>query len=179
MSGEIEDLVEIELSETYSDILGPPGARGMPETGHLIEPRDLSPNESDQAMSAILREADLVGLKLQKKEREQKSRVQRYDFGSVTEVAKWLSAVGAGGLVLRLLSKADAHITIWLKNRASRSVTIKKGDWTVTAKGDVDVREIIKQLENSHMTPHTPAQKRQKNVPPNTTAEEPGENTSK
>jgi hypothetical protein len=147
MNEEIDDLVQIELIESYQDILGPPGARGMPETGHLIQPQDLSASESNEAISAVEHEAHTLGIKFEPGERRQKSRGLRYDFATVTEVTKWLSAIGAGGLAVRFLNRADAHITQWLKNRAGRTVTITKGDWKISTKGDVDVKAIVEELE--------------------------------
>jgi hypothetical protein len=147
MTEEIDDPVKIEFSDMYRDVFGPPGARGMSESGHLIEPPELSRGESQDAISAVWHEAEALGIKLESRESVQKSREQRFDFGTVNEIARWLSAVAASGAAVKLLTKADVHITRWLKNRAGRSVTITKGDWTISTKGDVDVKAIIKELE--------------------------------
>ncbi len=143
--------VELLLVDSYDEVLGPSGGRGFTELGRVLEPSDVNPGESRQLLDRIHSEALRVGLKARTTETRRARNINRFDFGTHTNIVATLVAAGGGALVA-LLKGTRPLLVQWLKNRSSRSVTIKRGDTTIHIAGDSNIAEAVKALEHLETT---------------------------
>lgn len=143
-----DDAVHITWTDRYDDVLGPPGGRGLPDTGHRQEPADHNPVASADLSRKIWDEAVKRGITPTTREERHKPPVQisRYDFASITEIVKSAAVATTGGVAISILRSIQPHLAQWLKNRAGRTVTIKTRDYEITAKGDLDIENALREL---------------------------------
>ena len=98
-----ENLVTIEFADGYDVILGPPGARGMSETGRQVEPPGPVPSVDERLRDSIRATAVQSGLTWREEHHNERREVDRFDFGTVTSFHDWLYAAGGGAAALAMI----------------------------------------------------------------------------
>lgn len=148
MSDDAEDIVTIEIEDSYEKVMGEIGGRrGLGETGMKTEPPDSHPIESDNILSEIRKEAEKLNLTTKDDRLSVKDKANRYDGAIATHICNSLIAVGTSGAAIALMNKIEPILLQWMKNRGTRTVTVKKADWSVTMKGGGNPRKLIEQLQ--------------------------------
>jgi hypothetical protein len=150
--------VTISLVDSWTEIFGPPGARGMSETGREIHPPRVNDGHLRDAIQALGREH---GLTWKPHHAEREVRVARFDFGSTKDVTDALIAAGGAAASFGFLRGGARLLSDWIKARMSRSATLKFNSTEVTVHGDDNIEKIIEALRKNfpHLAPPMRARK--------------------
>jgi hypothetical protein len=154
---EDSDTVTISLVDSWTEIFGPPGARGMPEAGREVHPPRVHDDDLRDAIVALGREH---GVRWKARRSERDERMARFDFGSTKTITDALIAAGGAAAGFGFFRSGTRLLSDWIKARSSRQVVVKFKDGTeVTVQGDNDIEKVYKVYERLHpdVTVDTPA----------------------
>lgn len=149
-----EPLVHLVFHDYFTKVVGPPGARGMPEDGVEVFPQPVEQVRDEELQSALDHALRGAGFRLSKEHRESVENQARFDFGTTTSISDSLNAIGGTAVALGALRASREIIVAWLKNRAARRMTLKLPDGVeLSATGDRDFDQILEAIERYKARP--------------------------
>lgn len=119
-------------------------------------PDDINPEASSALIKEVKSVAKQLGAATRTAQRQrQVPRGEVHFDGGVTSTfyQDILVLFGSGGAGWMFLKQVQPLILQWLKNMASRSVTVKRGDLSIEIKGKHDIEEvlsILKEFDDQH-----------------------------
>lgn len=130
------------------------GWRDLPSSA----PEDADPSQSVRLFSEIKSAAKAAGAKMAGGEevrterdelgRDGPFRADYYDAGQdIVRIGEWAIAFGSSGALILFLRTSGTALVQWLKNRGSRSVTVKYGDIEVALRGSNDLEKALEAVE--------------------------------
>ena len=147
-SDERDKLFSVSFNDQYELIVGPPGARGLPEPGRQVVPPHPKFDYDRSVRSQIELRCQAEGLTVKADRWEREIKAKRFDFGSMKDIHDVLVATGSGAAVWALLRGSRQLVVEWLKGRATREITVKVPDGTqVCIKGDNDIAKAVQVLD--------------------------------
>src|SRR5690349_11814559 len=150
-----ESSVFIELEDRTTVHHGPHSKSGGNDYGISVTPRDQSPKGSGNLIVKFLDTASASGAVVHNEtkiydDRDRDTRPRFYDGRfDITNIQTILATFGSAG-VLALVVKASKEVLIqWLKNKGSRRIKFKVGNFEISAVGAHENEEILEIFEKT------------------------------
>jgi hypothetical protein len=141
-----DEQVIIELTERWEEHLGMDRHTGEPISSNSFH--DKNSSESDSARLHLGQAAKAQGGELEERQWQSRRNVHHYDGGITTDfMNQLLVTFGTAGTATAFLTMVKSVVTTWLRNSASRSITVKKGATAVTIHGNNDIDSAISALQ--------------------------------